>query len=93
MKMKRMWVRESNNTTLDSVDRWILNVPEAPSSICRYQSLTDGFFLVVFLFTVEAASCFACFAAVESVVVEQNWAFFLPEKCFTQILGFIYDSR
>lgn len=48
MKMKRMWVRESNNTTLDSVDRWILNVPEAPSSICKYQSLTDGLFWLYF---------------------------------------------
>lgn len=81
-----MWVRESNNTTLDSVDRWILNVPEAPSSICKYQSLTYGF-LVVFLFTVEAVSCFA---AVESVIVV---LFLLLEKCFTQIPGFIYDSR
>lgn len=52
-----MWERESNNTTLDLVDRWIHNVPEALLRICKYHSLTS-ICLVLFLFTAEAASYF-----------------------------------
>lgn len=58
-KMKQMWVRESNNTTLDLVDRWILNVPEAPPSICKYQSFTYVC-LVIVLFRVGGGFLFRC---------------------------------
>lgn len=80
--MKQMWVRESNNTTLDLVDRWILNVPEAPPSICKYQSFTYVC-LVIFLFTVGGGFLFRCsFAAAESVVVEQNLALQITNPWF-----------
>lgn len=81
-----MWVRESNNTTLDLVDRWILNVPEAPPSICKYQSFTYVC-LVIVLFKVGGGFLFRCSLLPQNLLL-------LSRICLykLQTLGFIYDN-